>query len=330
MTQRWSGVARLERGDAVAEHVSGERTPGSPMTAGTRIQGGSVAKTVLAIAALRLAELGALDLAAPISEVAGGLPPAVRPLTLHRLLSHTSGLGHWPDLPGVDMTDPPEGDALLELVLDRPLPHPVGGFRYSNFGYLLAGRVIAAATGRPYAAAARELVLEPAGMADSTSGVFPLGGDLGGEADAAPAAVGHRDGAALTTSPTPTSIPGTGDLWTTAADLIRLSRALHDGRLLERRSVEAMLTPHAVFDPAEIADPRIVADAYGYGVWLGTLRGERAAIHPGDNDGFRSMLVHAPAADARADDLHLAVLTNDDGPTLRAPLDLLLAGRGDA
>jgi CubicO group peptidase (beta-lactamase class C family) len=311
---RWSGVARIERGGHVREYVEGWRRPGAPLSARSRFQAGSVGKTVVAVVALRLVEQKTLCLTAPLEEYLPDLPRDKRALTLHALLSHTSGLGHWPDLPDIDMADPPPAETLFRQVRERPLPYPVGSWHYSNFGFLVAARVIAAVAGESYAAMARRFVFEPAEMTASSSGVFP--------GEAGDVAVGHHGGAPLSTSPTPTSIPGTGDLWTTAGDLIRLGRALSSFRLLEPKSLEAMSTPHATFREVSIGDPRITADAYGYGTWLGAVRGRRATIQPGDNVGYRSLLAHSPEEDA-----HIAVLTNDDEPTLRRPLDLLWGER---
>lgn len=311
----WSGIARIERGERVVEFVSGERRTGAPVSAESLFQAGSVGKTVVAVVVLRLAERGDVDLFSPIGAYLTDLPSDKQRLTLHQLLSHTSGLGHWPDMPYVDMADPPVGDVLFSLVRDQAIPHPSGDWRYSNFGYLLASRVVGQVTGEPYAAVAERTVLEPAGMSHSRVGSFP-------EEDR-DFAVGHRDGEELVTSPTPSSIPGTGDLWTTATDLIAFSRAVHSGELLRSSSLEAMTTPHATFPPMSIGDPRILASAYGYGCWLGTVRGERAIILPGDNDGYRSLLAYSRESGA-----HLAVLTNDDGPTLQGPLDLLFSDAG--
>jgi CubicO group peptidase (beta-lactamase class C family) len=313
-THRWSGVARIEVGGDAREYISGERRRGSPLSAGTRFQAGSVGKTVVAIVVLHLVEQRTLGLSVPIVEYLPELPRDKGALTLHNLLSHTAGLGHWPDLPDVDMADPPPAESLYRRVRDQPLDHPVGSWHYSNFGYLFAARIVAEVTGELYSTMAHRIVFGPAEMTDSSSGRFP-----GGDDDVAG---GHHGGVQLTTSPTPTSIPGTGDLWTTARDLVRLSRALSSSLLLRPRSVDAMMTPHATFDTVPIGDPRVTAGAYGYGTWLGAVRGRRAAIQPGDNVGYRSLLAHAVEEDA-----HIAVLTNDDKPTLQQPLDLLWSER---
>jgi CubicO group peptidase (beta-lactamase class C family) len=312
----WSGAVRRETDGRAFEATSGDLTTGgTPVRSTSRFQAGSISKTVLAITVLHLVERGVLDLAAPIGERAPTRPARKGRLTLHQLLTHTSGLGHWRDLPEVDVADPPHRAELLRIVLDRPAPHPVGTFSYSSFGYLLAAAVIEEATGRSYAAMATEAVLVPAGMTRSTSGIFPVG--------APDCASGHHDGAPLVTSSAPTSIPGTGDLWTTVDDLIRLSRALHAGRLLRLEHVAVMMSALVPF-PSEttVADDRISGVGYGYGTWIGAVEGEPAAIHPGDNVGYRSLLVHLLG---RHDDI--AILTNDDGPTLKVPLDLALTAR---
>jgi CubicO group peptidase (beta-lactamase class C family) len=310
----WSGAVRRERGSTVVEAVAGRVGAGeAPVTADTRIQAGSVSKTVLAITALQLVERDVLSLTAPVGGVLPGLRDDLARSTLHGLLTHTAGFGHWKDLPQLDITDPPPREELLALVLKAPLPHPVGSWSYSNFGFLLAASVLEAATGQRYGDLVRDSVLVPAGMTRTTSGAFQVGEPDG--------AVGHHDGVVLRTSATPTTIPGTGDLWTTVGDLLRLCRALRDGRLLAPASFAAMTTAHAALTSSgPVGDDRVVASGYGYGVWIGAVQGAPAVICPGDNDGYRSLVLLAQ----RSDDA-LAILTNDDGPTLELPLDLALA-----
>jgi CubicO group peptidase (beta-lactamase class C family) len=97
-------------------------------------------------------------------------------VTLRQLLDHTSGL---PDF----FSQPPILDAvrhgggrrrftpcdLVDLaVAGEPPPSPPGTARsYTDAGFLLAGLIIEALTHRPLHEAYRELVLDPAGMADT-------------------------------------------------------------------------------------------------------------------------------------------------------------------
>ena len=55
---------------------------------------GSIGKSVTAVLALQLAEEGVIDLRAPVTDYVEwlGVPGGFAPITLHHLLTHTSGL----------------------------------------------------------------------------------------------------------------------------------------------------------------------------------------------------------------------------------------------
>lgn len=310
----WSGTARVVHGPEVLEErcagpVDG---PDGPRCApGTRYQGGSIGKLVLAVAVLALAERDELSLDRPVGRWLAAAPPAWAAVTLHHLLSHTAGLGHWGDVPGlgaVVLEEPPGRAELVALITRAPLLHaPGSGWRYSGPGFLVAALVVEAVTGTPYGDAAAELVLGPAGMASSTSGTFPVG--------APGVAVGHRRGRAVDVHAGFTSIPGTGDLWTTAGDLVRLNQALRAGDLLRPDVAERLWTPYASVGPDPASKGPVVVEAYGYGTFVGRVGGHRARINPGDNPGYQSLLAHLPE-----EDLDLAVLCNEDAPSVDAAL----------
>ena len=62
------------------------------------------------------------------------------------------------------------------------------------------------------------------------------------------------------------AMPGTGDIWSTAADLTRFTAALHAGELIADGSLRAMCTPHAVLQDDNAARPRLTTTGYGYGM----------------------------------------------------------------
>lgn len=320
----WSGTARVVRGREVLEERSTgpvDRPDGPQCTPGTRFQAGSISKLVLAAAVLALVERGGLSLDRPIGRWLPTTPPAWAGVTLHQLLSHTSGLGHWsdvPDLGGAVLSAPPSREELVALITRAPLLHAPGdGWRYSGPGFLVAALVVEAATGTPYGDVAAELVLGPAGMTSTTSGTFPVG--------APDVAVGHRHGRPVDVAPGFTRIPGTGDLWTTTSDLVRLNQALRAGVLLRPEVADRLWTPYAQVGPAPAADGPVgpvVVEAYGYGTFLGRVAGHRARINPGDNPGYQSLLAHLPG-----EDLDLAVLCNEDAPSVDAALARLTSLR---
>lgn len=298
----WSGTMLVARGaEPLVERAVGNTAgPESlPITPGTRFQAGSISKQLMSVVALDLVARGRLALGQPIAEHLPDLPGDLRAVTLHHLLSHTSGLGHWDSLDGVPplLDVPPSHEELVRLTLtSRPGAAPGERFRYSGPGFLVVALVIEAVAGRPYADVLDDVVLEAAGMRDTTSGRFPAAG----------AAVGHGDGRTITFEQGFADLPGTGDLWTTAGDLLRYSRALRSGQLIPQTLVAEMLSPQAILEPPDPVDRSLSATAYGYGTFLGQVLGDDGWFVPGDNPGFQSLLAVVPDSDTE-----IVVLSND-------------------
>ena len=299
----WSGSLLVADGAGPELDASGgfAHGPGSaPCTPDTRFQVGSISKQVMSVVALALTERGLLQLDRPVGTWLPQLPPTFRPVTLHHLLSHTSGIGHWGDIPGLPavLEEPPERATLVQMILDTP---PVGSpgesWRYSGPGFVVVALVIEAVTGRPYGEVAADIVFTGVGMRSTSSGRYPVG-----DADVA---VGHRDGQPISVQRTFTDIPGTGDLWTTARDLVRYVRALRGGALLTETAASRLLTPQAHLAPPAPGDD-LAAVSYGYGTFLGRVLSRDAWFVPGDNPGYQSLLASFPATDT-----DLVILSND-------------------
>ena len=135
----------------------------------------SMTKVVTATAALRLADEGRIDLDAPVSaRQLGSARQRGRRPTMRELLSHTAGMGNPLPLRWVHPADregPGEQVMLARgarAVGRRP---PGGRARYTNVGYLVAGRVVAEAAGMPFEPYVEEAVLRPAGMGDTAFAV---------------------------------------------------------------------------------------------------------------------------------------------------------------
>ncbi len=143
---------------------------GLPATTTTAYLWFSMTKIVTATAAMRLADEGRLDLDAPVTDVAPELrAPRDGQPTVRQLLQHTAGLANPVPIRWVHPADadPPDPQALLHRLLRRrrAYRYPVGGAaRYSNVGYLAAGRVVEVAAGMPFERYVREAVLDPLGM----------------------------------------------------------------------------------------------------------------------------------------------------------------------
>ena len=71
---------------------------------------------------------------------------------------------------------PPTRDTVIRYMLAQRLDFDPGSrFAYSNFGYMLLGRVIEKISGQAYAAYVRDAVLTPAGLAENSTGRFDAG-----------------------------------------------------------------------------------------------------------------------------------------------------------
>jgi CubicO group peptidase (beta-lactamase class C family) len=312
----WSGTLRLARNrNVLVERCQGlARTrPRVAVRPSTRFQASSISKQFVAVAVLQLVDQHVLALHDPIERWLPDLPSTWRAFTLHQLLSQTSGLGHWRDIPGLHMSSPPPRDELDALIVAAPLRHAPGTrWAYSGPGYLLAARVVEAVTHRPYGAVVQDTIFDEVGMPVTTSGRFPVG-----DSDVAE---GHRHGDPVELHAVLTAMPGTGDVWTSATDLTAFAQALRTGELLSARALTAMRTPYAPIPENDSApDDLVVPTAYGYGTFLGTVAGRPAYFHAGDNPGYKSLLAWLPD-----DDLDLAVLVNDDGLPLEPAIHAAL------
>jgi CubicO group peptidase (beta-lactamase class C family) len=161
-------------GELVRSGGSGERWLGGPTPdAGTVFRIASMTKSFTAAAVLALRDEGRLGLDDPaeefVPELRGlALPsPDSPPVSLRHLLTMTAGFP----------TDDPWGDRQQGLPLAEFAAFLAGGlsfawapgtrFEYSNLGYAILGRVITAATGRPYPEFVRDRLLRPLGLTSS-------------------------------------------------------------------------------------------------------------------------------------------------------------------
>ncbi|MGY1738605.1 serine hydrolase domain-containing protein [Geodermatophilus sp. SYSU D00684] len=167
--------------DVLAAGVADLAT-GRPPAAGDAMRVASVAKAYDAATVLALVSRGVLSLDEPVGTWRPDLPQAWQAVTLRQLLGHTSGIPDFSrseafvDALLASLQDPPPPRELLSYVEDEPLLFAPGTeYRYSNSDNVLAGLVVEAATGRPYADVLAALVLRPAGL---TATGLPVGSDL--------------------------------------------------------------------------------------------------------------------------------------------------------
>lgn len=262
--QGFNGVILVADKGGVLHHRAygqADLEAGTPTALGTRYQLGSISKYLASLVVLKLVDEGKLSLSRPISawlpawrEDAGGK------VTLHHLLSHTSGVPN--DVvkalradPQVAKVELPTATAVERYASGELQFEPGSRFDYAHSNWILVRAIIESASGRSYEENVRRL-LEPLKLADT--GLFA--GDF---ASIPGGAVGYS---AVQPSPKRASVPVpafmacAGGAFSTAADLLTLSRAVHEGRLLSRDSVRKLTTPY------------VAEEGYAYGGHVRTLK----------------------------------------------------------
>jgi CubicO group peptidase (beta-lactamase class C family) len=236
-----SGIAVARRGGVtVAERVGGmaDRDTGLACSAETRFQIASVSKHFTAAAVLLLASQSRLSLDAPVSRWFGGCPQDWQAITVRHLLTHTSGLGHLGDFPALDLYRPVEPAQELGIFQQQPLLFAPGSrYRYSSPGYTLLAWIAEKASGQPYASFLADRIFAPLGMTTASAGDPPGSPGM---------ARGYNAGEPVPSFDLATIGLGAGDIWCTAADLLRWDEAIASGELLPAVQREEMLTPHAL------------------------------------------------------------------------------------
>jgi CubicO group peptidase (beta-lactamase class C family) len=297
-------------GSAVADLAGGlaDIEASVPCASATRFQLCSVSKQFTAAAVMLLAESGQLDLQEPVARWLPESPPQWRQVTLHHLLSHTAGIPHWLEGPGLDPAEPMRISERLKVIQATPLrTEPGMQWHYSSPGFLLSALIVERASGQPYREFVTERIVSPLKLTQTTAG-----GARGA------AARGYRDG-----QPVPSwdlaAMPGTGDVWSTAGDLSRFTTALHSGELVTASSLRLMGTAHAALDDDDDSEPRLITTGYGYGMFTGTFDGHTAFYHPGDNPGYQAFAGWIPDRAAS-----IVILLNDETANLTGLLKQLL------
>jgi beta-lactamase class C len=166
-------VALARDNDPVYHVIVGADAAGTPLAAETLFPVASLSKLATALAVLRLADAGALDVADPLGRHLPDAAAAREGVQVRHLLSHTAGL---PPLYAEELaprtlalTWPDIARAALQTA---PTRAPGELVEYSGVGYHLLGVIVERSTGRPFREAVAELVLRPLDI-EGYQGVVP-------------------------------------------------------------------------------------------------------------------------------------------------------------
>lgn len=206
-----------------------------PNTVETVFSTGSITKQFTAAAILKLEMQGKLNIGDPISKHLPNVPEDKSAITLHHLLTHTSGIGS--DDGGGNM---PDREEFISAVLDQPLQSAIGkNFEYTNAGYGLLAAIIEKVSQQTYEQYLRENLFKPAGM-NFTGYRIPRW---------PPAAVAKwYAGEMANGSPFERPFPnwatlGSGEILTTTTDMFKWHLALNGETILSAAAKKKLYTP---------------------------------------------------------------------------------------
>jgi len=301
--QRFSGTVLLAKGDRILyERAFGlSDAAGKQANAvGTRFTVASMGKMFTAVAILQLAESGKLDLQQPLGTYLPDYPnrAIADNVTLHHLLTHTGGTGDIfvdeIEANAASITEP--ADYIAVLGKRAPDFKPGEKWDYSNYGFVLLGRVVEVVSGEPYFDYLREHIYRPAGMMNTGSSA------LSAVTEAITANGYRRDGGAwvaVDTAGLPRRASPAGGEVSTAHDMYLFARALQTGTLLSETSLEILTRGKVAMRGGQ----------YAYGFKDQERSGVRYVGHGGGAPGANTELDIYPAQGYIA-----VVLTNQDPP----------------
>lgn len=256
-----------------------------PCTGATSFRLASVSKHFTAISVLLLVDQGVVELQDTLDKFFPGCPAYWGQITIHHLLSHTSGIPDYEKMIPVETTLQLSDQNALGLLLSttESLFKPGTKFAYSNSGYVLLGLIVETAAERPFHQFLKSQVLDPVGMKDSVLFVEGLN-------TVSNRALGHErqsDGTWIVADQSITSaLRGDGGIYSSLDDLERWLKALDERRLLSDSMYDEMFKSQIKTDRGD--------SHYGYGWFIDNYRGERRVMHGGSTRGFSLMLQRFP------------------------------------
>ena len=270
-----------------------------PLTPDMPFRLASITKPITATAILMLVEARRLALTDLLTDLLPDYPMGETPITIEHLLTHTSGIAEYSELPAwwaVHRQDV-NVDQLIDLFKDQLKAFAPGTrWSYCNSGYVLLGAIIEKISGKSYGDFLADHIFSPLEMMhtsyEATQGcIIP---HMASGYTRTPTAYLHSEYFSNT------HLYAAGGLVSTLDDLARWYTALCNGKLLNKESLRRMWTPSLLADGT--------STRYGYGCWVSTCQGRPVVEHYGFIPGYANQLLVLPD-----DDILVILLSNEDG-----------------
>lgn len=265
----------------------------------TKFHLASITKTFTAMAIMILHERGRLNVQDPICKYLTDCPAAWQPVTIHHLLTMSSGIPNFTDFPDWLQTraQPSNYASTIARFKDKPLDFQPGEkYNYSNSGYVLLAQIVERISGRTYEGFLRENIFSSLRMINT--------GYDDNKVVLKHRAIGYaREGLRLVRAPylNLSVVKGAGGLYSTVDDLFLWDQALYTQKLVSRKSLETIFTIHK--------------GDFGYGWHIDEQFKRRRIFYDGVQIGFKSSITRYPD-----DQVTIILLTNADDVFINSAL----------
>ena len=252
-----------------------------PNTPNTKFRLGSITKQFTAASILLLQERGKISVKDPICKYVENCPKTWEPVTIHHLLTHTSGIPSYTDVKSPEefrvmslQKVTPAG--FVESFKNKPLEFTMGEkMKYNNSGYFILGHIIEKISGQSYETFLQENIFKPLKLEntgyDTHDKILKLRATGYSEVEGKTINSGYLD----------MTVPyAAGSLFSTVGDLFTWNEALFSDKLLSEKSRTAMLTPEK--------------NNYAYGVGVNKSDTRTQVSHGGGINGFSTFLARFP------------------------------------
>lgn len=273
----------------------------NPVTDSTLFEAASLSKAVTAYAALKLVEIGSLDLDKPLNSYLGnnydaGSDQRINQITARMVLSHSAGFPNWRS----------QSDTVLPILFT-----PGERFSYSGEGFVYLARVMEKITGMSYAEVIAKTVFAPLGMKHSSMMFLPaLRDKYAWRHDWVGKASGLADYPDANAA---------ASLRTTARDYAVFLSALLAGKGLKTETHQDMLREQIRVDKSR---PTL---AWGLGVGLEVNKKKKYAWHWGDQGDAKAFFM----ADIKTGNALVYFTNSANGLSVASDLVAIAFGKGE-
>jgi teichoic acid D-alanine hydrolase len=165
-------VATKGKIDYLSSTGMANRQTGTAMTPQTKFKIASITKTFTTVLILQLQEQGKLNLTDPISKFLPDYKGEKKnDVTIHHLLTYSSGISNEPDKTGMDSYKLPLSlDAYIDKYCSGKNEFEIGSkSSYSNVDFILLGKIVEVVTKKPFSQILNEQILKPLSMSNTNA-----------------------------------------------------------------------------------------------------------------------------------------------------------------